>query len=256
MWIQWRLRYTTQSTPKGTIYNRFSKLLENFEADYIYKVVFGFNRKGKLFSDIILGTVTKRDLHSDIKSWQVETREITTTTYTDRYGHRSSNSTSTVVNVADHRRSKIKGYLVLETPQGNQVAYQPSSEQLSNSDVGDHILIFRSILKLKNKKTYEFEELYYNLSKNRYWTPSGIKGLEFTGITKHILILMAISAAISYFYSKGLAIAISIAMILIIIKVTLVFFSNSKKLDEIAEPLVDKFNQTQQNRENWVKILD
>ncbi|CAK1953640.1 Double zinc ribbon protein [Vibrio crassostreae] len=184
---------TPKASPSGHVKDLVEQhisphlIVEN--QDYTHEFGVGPKKQGQLKGDYYIGIVVVRELESNVKEWV--DRQYETTTYTNAYG--KSYKESRLVSETQHRRSEINGFLVLRNSDGEEFPYVPTQNQLSETDVGDVVLIGITQVDL-GKEQKEFQQLYYNLTKGSIWDNECISHYSRPGITAGLSIWSLIAA--------------------------------------------------------------
>ncbi|MGF1702847.1 hypothetical protein L4D09_21395 [Photobacterium makurazakiensis] len=236
---------------KSQLLDQIAPVIEQVESDYTHEFAVGSSLTGNMVSDVILGTVIHRDLSSNINSWRTE--NVQKTTYTNRYGH--SRTETKVLSRKDHRRSNLNGYVVIQTIDGDEVAYNPGSNQLSNTDVGDHVVVARSLLKLDKAGEHDYQQFYYNLSKNLYWDKECISSFSLGGMTGWVVSLLLIATVAAFFFEPVLAVISGTFVSFIVFAAHSAQKKNRAARVTFAESFASKLNLVHQHGKSWVKML-
>ncbi|PKF51171.1 hypothetical protein [Enterovibrio nigricans] len=250
-----------QKTPVSAhdrLKEKVAAVMYSESTDYIHKYAVG-STKGALHGQVIFGTVIDRDLKSNVRSWTEE--QVKTTTYRNGYGREYSESS--VVSRVNHRRSNLNGYLVIRTLDGEEHAYNPGSTKLGATDIGDHVMVGLSDAKFDDKTAYNYQQYYFNLSKDDLWTNECITSLSKSGATRTLngLLFFAAVGTGLYFSETRQEEMMFIPVIMLGTMFVLMFKAvkakseNKKQRQALAGTLRDKLNIARRERENWLSWL-
>jgi hypothetical protein len=166
------------------------------ESDYLHKHVLVSNFPCTITSYSQLVKVIDKSVQSDVSDNTQVSSTTTRTDYKNHYGTTVRSEYNTTTTSHRQRDSRIYGELMVETPEGEEKAFQAPQSLLGTADIGDWILLGYSKIE-GNGTNDDYNEFYFNINKNETIKPETARHWTRTSNKSQMIILMFLILAIA-----------------------------------------------------------